>query len=477
MPAAGFRETLRPILLRSPRFAACAFALVLSTLAACGDDDAVVPDGAVGCAAHSDCDDGLFCNGVEQCLPGDPAADPMGCVSGTTSCMPTQVCDEGARTCETVCAVEADADGDGHEALACGGDDCDDADAERNPSAAEVCDAEGRDEDCRPDTFGDRDLDGDGLVSALCCNGADCGLDCNDNDRAASPGSPEVCDGADNDCDGAIDEGLTLELFRDADHDGVGAAGSSTIACPGAPGYASVAGDCDDTVASIRPTAPEICDGEDNDCDGVVDENAVAIPWYVDRDGDGWGVVSAADPSIESCVPPEGRAIRPGDCDDDDAAVSPEAPERCNGLDDDCNGRADYRIAVGDGEDDDRDGLPDEACGAPTADCDDRDPNTRGADSPEICDGADNDCDGTVDEDAAATDWYADDDGDGFGDPADGLASCAPIPGRVTNDDDCDDTNRSTNPKAADACSGQPAIDDDCDGTVDEAVAGGVDVG
>ena len=85
MPAAGFRETLRPILLRSPRFAACAFALVLSTLAACGDDDAVVPDGAVGCAAHSDCDDGLFCNGVEQCLPGDPAADPMGCVSGTTS--------------------------------------------------------------------------------------------------------------------------------------------------------------------------------------------------------------------------------------------------------------------------------------------------------------------------------------------------------------------------------------------------------
>ncbi|MBO6935195.1 MAG: hypothetical protein JJ863_09465 [Deltaproteobacteria bacterium] len=451
----------------TPSLAARAVALTLLLIAGCGDDDSPGTDASVVCSAHADCDDGVYCNGVEQCLPGDPAADPSGCVSGATSCMPTQVCREADRVCETVCAVEPDADGDGHQATECGGDDCDDADAERNPSAVEICDAEGRDEDCRPDTLGDRDLDGDGLISNLCCNGADCGLDCNDNDRAASPGSPEVCDGADNDCDGAVDEGLTLELFRDADHDGVGAAGSETLACPGAPGYASAAGDCDDTVASVRPTAPEICDGEDNDCDGVVDEDAIAIPWYVDRDGDGWGIVSAADPSVESCVPPEGRAIRPGDCDDDDATVNPEAAERCNGRDDDCNGRADYWIAVGDGEDDDRDGLPDERCDAPTADCDDRDPNTRDG-APELCDGADNDCDGTVDEGADEIAWYADADGDGFGAPDDMVSSCMPIPGRVTNADDCDDTNRATRPTAADACGGQPAIDDDCDGTVDE---------
>ena len=445
--------------------------LVLLALAfGCGDPPVDDSDGGMRttCLEHAECDDGMFCNGGERCLPDDPAAAPDGCVPGAPPCATNEICEEALTVCRPDCEVDEDADDDGHVAIACGGDDCDDADPERHPGALEVCDLEGRDEDCDPSTVGDRDIDGDGLVSSQCCNGSTCGPDCDDNVRSTHPGSVEVCDGADNDCDGATDEGLRVELFRDRDHDGVGTAGSREIACPGTPGFSAASGDCDDSRASVRPTAPEICDDLDNDCDEVVDEFTVAVPWYVDRDGDGWGIVNAADPSIESCVPPEGRAIRPGDCDDAEAGRNPEAPERCNGIDDDCNGRADYRIETGDGEDDDRDGVPDARCELETADCDDRDPYSSLPDSVELCDLRDNDCDGTVDEGATEVAWYADVDGDGRGDASDTIMSCEPVPGRVLASDDCDDTDVSSYPSAADACGGQPGIDDDCDGITDE---------
>src|SRR5690606_35535699 len=83
-----------------------------------------------------------------------------------------------------------------------------------------------------------------------------------------------------------------------------------------------------------------------------------------------------------------------------------------------------------------------------------------------VCDGIDQDCDGAVDEDpVGAPFWYADTDGDGFGDPGDSVRACAAPPGRVANDDDCDDTRAAVHPGADESCNG---LDDDCDQTVDE---------
>jgi hypothetical protein len=436
-------------------------------LAGCGDDGSPqAGDASQVCVADTQCDDGEFCNGVERCAPASPGADERGCVRSSPPCA-VGACVETERTCGGACGSDADADGDGVASIACGGADCDDTDPSRFPGNVEVCDPDGHDDDCDPSTVGTRDLDGDGFSSALCCNGSTCALDCDDSRRGTNPSVPEVCDGLDNDCDGAVDEGLLVELFRDADHDGVGISAARALACPGTPGFASVAGDCDDTRASVRPTAPEICDALDNDCDGTTDEHTVAVPWYVDADGDGWGVVSADALPVDSCTPPDGRAIRIGDCNDSDADVAPTARERCNGIDDDCSGRADYRIGAGDFEDDDGDGVPDAACSAAVADCNDRDASIAPG-GLELCDTWDNDCDLQVDEGAAEVPWYADMDGDGFGDPALPTMSCAVLPGRVLNGDDCDDDNASTNPSRADACGDQPNVDDDCDERIDE---------
>jgi subtilisin family serine protease len=90
-----------------------------------------------------------------------------------------------------------DADSDGHYAVDCGGDDCDDTSAVVRPGAAEICD--GRDNNC--DTIlppNELDADGDG---ALACD------DCDDADPAVSPDHTEVCgDGLDNDCDQQVDD-------------------------------------------------------------------------------------------------------------------------------------------------------------------------------------------------------------------------------------------------------------------------------
>lgn len=106
-----------------------------------------------------------------------------------------------------------DNDGDGHTAIHCGGDDCDDNDANRYPGNVEVCDAGTHDEDCDPTTFGRRDMDQDGLVDVKCCNihGSNvyCGNDCDDANAAITTGqvkcngaTPYVC-GADGEYDAA----------------------------------------------------------------------------------------------------------------------------------------------------------------------------------------------------------------------------------------------------------------------------------
>jgi len=130
--------------------------LVAGMGAGCGDDGGTDPDGGPArCGADIDCSDGLYCNGVELCAPASLEADVRGCVAGDApECGDGSMCDETADRCGLVCDVEPDGDGDGAIATACGGDDCDDSDPERFPGNTEICDADDRDEDCDPTTFG-----------------------------------------------------------------------------------------------------------------------------------------------------------------------------------------------------------------------------------------------------------------------------------------------------------------------------------
>ncbi len=125
-------------------------------------------------------------------------------------------------------------------------------------------------------------------------------------------------------------------------------------------GLSEMDGDCDDSNPNTYPDAPEYPDGEDNDCDGDIDE---------DYDGDGW-------------------ATWEGDCDDGDPSINRGATEVFDGIYNDCDGTTDES----DPNDSDGDGYTPQ-----TGDCDDSNPNTYPG-APEINDGEDNDCDGEIDE-------------------------------------------------------------------------------
>ena len=102
-------------------------------------------------------------------------------------------------------------------------------------------------------------------------------------------------------------------------------------------------GDCDDFDATISPNAVEVCDGIDNNCDGVVDEELLTN-FYQDSDGDGFG----GSITIQSCTQPSGYVVQGGDCDDFDFTINPNAAEILNnGIDDDCDGDVDCIYDIG----------------------------------------------------------------------------------------------------------------------------------
>ena len=237
--------------------------------------------------------------------------------------------------------------------------------------------------------------------------------DCDDTEPLVNPQGTELCDGLDNDCDGATDvDALDAgSWYLDGDGDGFGA-GPASAACSAPANYVSTVGDCDDSDALVSPDASELCDGLDNDCDGGVDVDADdAVLHHPDLDGDGDGDWSSS--GFLACLPsPPDSSLTNGDCDDGDAGVHSTADE--------------------------------------------------------LCDSLDNDCDGMVDEDAVDTqDWYLDGDGDGFGDAtAAPTAACSAPPGSVADNTDCDDSAVNVNPGAPSDYAN--SVDDDCDGEVDE---------
>jgi hypothetical protein len=379
--------------------------------------------------------------------------------------------------------TDADADGYGDDATAVWAceapagsatlaGDCDDADAAYNPGALEDDCADPNDYNC-DGSVGYTDGDGDGYAA---CE------ECDDTNAANNPAATEVCDGADNDCDGTADEPDAADAstwYTDADSDGYGDAATATMACDAPAGTVADATDCDDTTAAVNPAVVETCNGVDDNCDGTVDEDtaADASTWYADTDADGYGDAATA---TMACDAPAGTVADATDCDDTDGDVNPGAFEACNGIDDNCDGAIDedgatdvltwYADTDGDGFGDAASSVVD--CEQPAdhvsddSDCDD----SAGAvnpDATELCDGIDNDCDSAIDEDSAAdaATWYADTDGDGYGNAASATVSCSAPAGSVSDSSDCDDGDGAVNPAATEVCDG---IDNDCNGVTDE---------
>jgi hypothetical protein len=100
-------------------------------------------------------------------------------------------------------------------------------------------------------------------------DGYDESNDCDDQDPAVHPGTDETCNGVDDNCDGEVDEGVTLVAFVDADGDGFGGDMSVDV-CALGDGLAQTSDDCDDQDPFVYPGAPDPSgDDVDSDCDGL----------------------------------------------------------------------------------------------------------------------------------------------------------------------------------------------------------------
>jgi MYXO-CTERM domain-containing protein len=136
---------------------------------------------------------------------------------------------------------------------------------------------------------------------------------------------------------GAVGE---IRWYYDGDSDGYGDPTTAVDACSAPARHVANGADCDDARASSNPIATEYCNGYDDDCDGVVDEGSAAdaSTWYLDADGDGYGIPGS---TTRACSLPAGYSAVATDCDDGRAADHPGATETCDGRDNDCDGLVD----------------------------------------------------------------------------------------------------------------------------------------
>ncbi|GDX78217.1 hypothetical protein LBMAG42_00280 [Deltaproteobacteria bacterium] len=479
----------------------------------CDGSTLYADDDADGFAACMECDDGSaavypgateLCNGIDDDCDG--VIDPDSASDAATWYADTDLDSFGdAASTAPGCTAPAGYVGDST--------DCDDAVATTYPGAPELCN--GVDDDCDgtidPDSstdaltwYADADADGFGDASATTLSCAEPvgfladNTDCDDTSATVYPGAYEYCNGIDDDCDGVVDPDSSLDSltwYADSDGDTYGDAATTTLACDVPAGFVADNLDCNDADAAINPAATEVCDAGnvDEDCDGLSDDDDPSVDrttwstWYMDADGDTYG-----DPAVStgSCEAPAGYITDGTDCDDTRAAVHPGGVEICEALDadEDCDGLAD---------DDDPSANPMtmstwyvdadsdsygtsvsvDACDIPAGyastdgDCDDADANINPGEA-EVCDAldVDEDCNGLADDDdpgaAGLSTWYRDADGDTYGDPATTTPACSQPSGYLTDDQDCDDTDPAINPAALETCDG---VDEDCDGTVDDA--------
>ena len=212
-----------------------------------------------------------------------------------------------------------------------GGDDCDDADSYVYPTATEICDGQYNDcddtaysatsapsdeTDDDSDTYVECTIAGSGWVGSGSVTGGD---DCDDAEDTVYPGAAEICDGQFNDCDDT-DYSATSAPDDELDDDSDGYV-DCTIDTTGWDGDSSVVDgdDCDDADADQYPGADEVCNSEDDDCDGDIDEDGEVIDgttYYADTDSDDLG---DADNTIEACSVPSGYVENAYDCNDSDS--------------------------------------------------------------------------------------------------------------------------------------------------------------
>ncbi|MCO4761004.1 MAG: putative metal-binding motif-containing protein, partial [Myxococcales bacterium] len=205
--------------------------------------------------------------------------------------------------------------------------DCKDANPKINPAATEFCDDLDNNCDGKVDEICDTDGDhycvkGVTLVGTpkVCSNG---GNDCDDKDASVNPGKAEVCNNnKDDNCDGSQNSEnaiYCINLYKDGDKDTYGA-GTAKCFCSATTEYTTTkAGDCNDTVATIKPGVVEICDNIDNNCDGKIDEGC-------DDDGDDYCDANLTMVGTPTVCPKGGN-----DCNDADASVyKGKAAEVCD---------------------------------------------------------------------------------------------------------------------------------------------------
>ena len=263
--------------------------------------------------------------------------------------------------------------------------------------------------------FGDGDGDGFGnLNTTLAACSVPIGYvlnstDCNDTNPNINPGSAEVCNTSDDDCDGLVNEGITFSIYyADSDGDGYGNPNNNQTACLPPVGFVLNNSDCNDSNSLIKPGAIELCNSIDDNCNVLIDEGLIFVNYYIDTDFDGYGSGIA----INSCSPVFGNYVSNNlDCNNSNANIRPNALEICNGIDENCNSLID-------------DGLP-------------------------------------------FTNYYIDTDGDGFG-AGTATNSCSNLgPGYVANNTDCNNTNAAIRPGAVEICN---SIDDNCNTAIDEGL-------
>lgn len=329
---------------------------------------------------HGRCALGLICDADDGCVSPPPCVTADDCPDLAGPCL-RESCDRATASCVYTIL---DNDLDGHAPQICdevGGDDCDDTNWDVNPGVSEFCDDEDNNCDGEVDNLPGRGLPCDWYDEDLCEDGI---WDCNEGESLfcveSETGRIETCNGEDDDCNGLVDDSI------DRDRDGYDAV------CGGGE-------DCDDANWGIYPGADDApCDGIDNNCNGVVDENRSTLGVLCDGPDDDFcreGVVICnAGGTGVTCT------------DATDTTV-----EACNGIDDDCNGVIDpwYYFDGDNGEwemvGEPCDGIDRDNCKEGVVVCNDYDNRTYEAwcsdvtcTTHERCNGLDDDCNGVVDD-------------------------------------------------------------------------------